>query len=148
MPAAKPRPFEKIIQLLGYAGLLPFVLLAALTWLPGADWHRLMTLALIGYAATIVSFLGGIHWGVGLQRAEDQRSFHIFWGVTPSLLAWIALLLPVQAALSMLSLLLLVCYAVDRKTYPAAGLGHWLTMRLQLTTVASLSCLAGAMASR
>ena len=146
MPPAKLHTLEKIIPLLGFAGLIPFVLLAALTWVPDAEWARRMAVALTAYAATIASFLGGIHWGVGLLRPEDQRRLHIFWGVTPSLLAWIALMLPVQAALSMLALLLLACYAVDRKTYPAAGLAHWLGMRLQLTTVASLSCLAGAVA--
>jgi RimJ/RimL family protein N-acetyltransferase len=39
---------------------------------------------------------------------------------------------------------LIGCYGVDRRTWPAAGLAPWLPMRWQLTTVASLSCFLAA----
>ena len=46
---------------LGFGGVIPFVGLAAALWLarPG-DWP-LASLALLGYGATIASFLGAIH---------------------------------------------------------------------------------------
>lgn len=137
---------DKTIDQLGYAGLLPFAGLAALMWLVHADLLPFVAVALTSYAAVIVSFLGGIHWGVGFLRAPAEPRFHFVWGVVPSLLAWVALLMPAYAALPLLGLVLVACYAVDRKTYPAAGLSRWLPLRLRLTVVATLSCVLGAAA--
>ena len=40
----------------------------------------------------------------------------------------------------LLGAVLIACYVMDRRTWPAAGLGQWLTLRLHLTIVSSLSC--------
>lgn len=135
-----------LITCLGYAGLVPFVLLAALMWLVDAKLLPFVAIALGGYAATIVSFLGGVHWGVGFMKGDSAPRFHFIWGVLPSLFAWLALMMPAYAALTLLALTVVACYAVDRKTYPAAGLAHWLALRLRLTVVATLSCVLGAAA--
>ena len=66
--------------------------------------------------------------------------------VTVMGMAWLALSMPAYAALPLLGLTLLACYAVDRKTYPPAGLSRWLPLRLRLTVVATLSCVLGAAA--
>ena len=66
------------------------------------------------------------------------------WGVVPSLLAWIAVIMPPYAGLVLHGLMLLVCYAVDRRVYPVQGAAHWLTLRFRLSTVAALSCFLGA----
>ena len=137
---------HKTITRLGYTGLIPFVLLTALMWLVNTELLPFVSIALGGYAAVIVSFLGGVHWGIGFMKGEAAPRFHFIWGVVPSLLAWLALLMPVYAALPLLGLVLLACYAVDSKTYPPAGLGQWLPMRLRLTVVATLSCVLGAAA--
>ena len=134
------------ITRLGYAGLVPFVLLTALMWLVNTELLPFVSIALGGYAAVIVSFLGGVHWGVGFMKGDAAPRFHFIWGVVPSLLAWLALMMPVYAALPLLGLVLLACYAVDRKTYPPAGLAQWLPMRLRLTIVATLACVLGAAA--
>ena len=52
--------------------------------------------------------------------------------------------LQAKSGLIWLGLLLVACYLVDRKLYPSAGLQHWLTLRFQLSTVASLSCFLAA----
>lgn len=141
---------EQIITRLGYAGLIPFVLLAALMWLVDAELLPFVSIALGGYAAAIVSFLGGVHWGIGFMKAQSDIAatprFHFVWGVVPSLVAWLALMMPTYAALPLLGLVVVACYAVDSKSYPAAGLGHWLPMRLRLTVVATASCVLGAAA--
>ena len=134
------------ITRLGYAGLVPFVLLTALMWLVNTELLPFVSIALGGYAAVIVSFLGGVHWGIGFMKGEAAPRFHFIWGVVPSLLAWLALMMPVYAALPLLGLVLMACYAVDRKTYPPAGMKQWLPMRLRLTVVATLSCVLGAAA--
>jgi len=128
---------------LGYAGLLPFVAGAALVWLVNPEAHPYATLVLSAYAASIVSFLGGIHWGIAFgQPQPDPRLF--IWGVVPSLGAWVSVVMPPSAGLVVQGVLLVVCYAVDRRVYPAHGMQRWLTLRFRLSAVASLSCFLGA----
>lgn len=131
---------------LGYLGLLPFVIGAALTWFVRPDAHPYVTDALSAYAAVIVSFLGGIHWALGM-RAAPHDSARFAWGIVPSLVAWIAVLMPAYAGLVIHGVMLVVCYLVDRKVYPAHGLAPWLTMRFRLSGVAALSCFIGAAGS-
>ena len=136
----------KTIAQLGYAGLIPFVLLAALMWLVDTDLLPFVSVALVGYAAAIASFLGGVHWGIGFLQGDAAPRVHFVWGVAPSLLAWLALMMSADAALPLLGLVVVVCYLVDRKLYTQAGLAEWLPMRLRLTVVAAASCVLGAAA--
>ncbi len=141
---------RKQVKLLAYAGLTPFVGLAVLLWLVHPDLHPFVARAMAGYGASIVSFLGGIHWGIGFRnvsRMHNAPLFNFGWGVVPSLLAWVAITMPAYAGLPLLAAILFLCYAVDRKTYPEAGIGEWLPMRWHLTVVAALSCLLGAAAT-
>lgn len=132
---------------LGYAGLLPFVAGALLVWLVRPDAHPYVVDALAKYAALIVSFLGGIHWGLGMRGAEADSAGRFAWGVVPSLLAWVAAVMPAYAGLAVLGVLLIVCYLVDRQAWPKLGLRHWMTLRFRLTLVASLSCFIAAAGS-
>ncbi|MSQ57815.1 MAG: DUF3429 domain-containing protein [Limnohabitans sp.] len=144
MSEVQPLTNEQRIERLGYAGLIPFVALTVLLFLVNDEAHPFVAMALTGYGASIVSFLGGIHWGLGLQAQYVDKKFHIVWGVIPSLLVWISFFLPAYAGLVVLSVLLVACYVVDRKTWPQAGLHQWMTLRFRLTVVATLSCLMGA----
>jgi hypothetical protein len=131
---------------LGYAGLLPFVLGALLVWLVREDAHPWVVMALAGYAAVIVSFLGGIHWGLAFRHAEPPPRL-LVWGIVPSLLAWLGVVMPPSAGLVVLAVMLAVCYAVDRRLYADEGVAHWLTLRFRLSAVSSLSCFIGAAGS-
>ena len=137
-------PLSDTARWLGHLGLLPFVLGALLVWLGlDPDPHLFVTLALSAYAALILSFLGGIHWGLAMRHSAPPASL-LLWGVVPTLLAWMAVLMPPFAGLVLQGLLLLVCYAVDRRVYPVQGVAHWLTLRFRLSAVASLCCFLGA----
>jgi ABC-type amino acid transport system permease subunit len=141
---------RKQVKLLAYTGLTPFVGMAVLLWLVEPDLHPFLALAMAGYGAAIVSFLGGIHWGIGFKnvsRMHNAPLFNFAWGVVPSLMAWVAVTMPAYAGLPLLAVILGICYAVDRKTYLEAGLQEWLPMRWHLTLVAALSCLIGAAAT-
>lgn len=143
LQALERYPLPLRARQLAYAGLTPFVLGALLVHLVRADAHPYVVLSLQAYAALIVSFLGGVYWGVAFR--ETAPADHLFvWGVVPSLLAWPAVIMPGSAGLVLLGVLLLVCYAVDRRYYPRHGMGHWLTLRFRLSTVAALSCFLGA----
>ena len=140
---ASPAGLTSTAWRLGYAGLLPFALGAVLVWLVRADAHPYVTLALSAYAAVIVSFLGGIHWGLALRQAEPPAHL-LLWGVVPSLVAWLAVMMPPAAGLVILGAMLVACYAVDRRLYAEQGVAHWLMLRFRLSAVASLSCFIGA----
>lgn len=145
LQAAVPAPGEPTpwALRLGYAGLLPFVTGAVLVWLVSAEAHPYVTLGLSAYAALIVSFLGGIHWGIAFRQAQPAPSLFT-WGVLPSFPAWVAVMMPPSAGLVIHGVMLLVCYLVDRRVYPQQGLSHWLTLRFRLSTVAALCCFLGA----
>ena len=139
-PAAAAAPSVQALRL-GYAGLIPFFTGALLVWLVRADTLPYVTLALATYAAVILSFLGGIHWGIGFR---DGTPGLFTWGVVPSLVAWVAVMMPPNAGLVISGGMLVGCYLVDRRVYPRHGLSAWLTLRFRLTAVASLSCFIGA----
>ena len=131
---------------LAYASLLPFVLGAALLWVVRDDAHPYVAGALSGYSAVVIAFLGGIHWGFGF--AQPRPAARLFaWGVVPSLVAWVAVVLPPYAGLVVHGVMLVACYLVDRRVYPLQGAAHWLTLRFRLTAVAALSCFVGAAGS-
>lgn len=129
---------------LGYAGLVPFVTFAVLIWIVSPELQPFVALALTGYASSIIAFLGGIHWGIGFKQDVEHRAFHFVWGVIPALAGWICVIMPAYAALPLLAMMLIICYLVDRKTWPLVGLEEWLKLRLVLTVVATLSCLFAA----
>lgn len=128
---------------LAYAGLAPFVLGALLALLVRDEVYNHVALGLSAYAAVIVSFLGGIHWGLGM-RATVPNPVPFAWGVVPSLVAWIAAIMPPYAGLVIQGAMLVVCFLVDRRLYREQGLGAWLTLRFRLTVVATLSCFLAA----
>ncbi len=131
-------------QRMGYGGMLPFVGLALVVWTAEPAQRAVGGQALLGYAASIASFLGAIHWGLAMRDGSRQSPALLVWGVVPSLLAWLALMAAPAAGLLLLACLLWVCFAVDRAVYPRLQVQGWLRMRLQLTVVASASCVAGA----
>jgi Protein of unknown function (DUF3429) len=131
---------------LGYAGLLPFVLGAALIWIVRAEALPYVSASLAGYAAVVTSFLGGIHWGFAFRRPSPPQSRFV-WGVVPSLVAWVAVVMPAYAGLVVLGVMLVACYVVDRRVYPVEGAASWLTLRFRLTAMGALSCFLGAAGS-
>ncbi len=88
--------------LLGIAGLIPFVAcgLAAVAASTDARTGHAM-LALIGYGAVILAFLGGVHWGFVLEQpagaAPRRDTARLVLGVIPSLIGWLALMTPFLA---------------------------------------------------
>jgi len=128
---------------LGYAGLIPFVVLSAAFFWPERVSHAFISHALSSYAVAIISFLGAIHWGLEMREspAETSTPAPWIWGITPSLLAWFTTLLTPPFNLLCMAVLLWLCYRVDQRRYPHYQLESWLPMRFRLTLVASISCM-------
>lgn len=137
------RPLPDMAHRLGQAGLLPFVLGTALIWVVDERAHDYTTLALSAYAALVVALLGGIHWGIGFTQADAPPTLFV-WGVAPALLSWPALMMPASAGLVLNGVMLVACYLVDRKVYPAHGLARWLTLRFRLSAIAAACCFLAA----
>ena len=136
-------PLPNAARHLVHAGLLPFIAGALLAHLVWPEVHPYVLHALAAYAATIVAFLGGVHWGVAFTQAQP-RPLVFAWGVVPSLVAWVAVVMPPAAGLVVLGVALVLCYLVDRRLYREQGIGRWLGLRWRLTVVASFSCFLGA----
>lgn len=132
-------------NLLGYAGLIPFVVLSAAFFFPERLSHTFISHALSSYAVAIISFLGAIHWGLEMRESTTATTNPAtwIWGIAPSLLAWVATLLAPPFNLFCMAVILWLCYRVDHKRYPHYQLESWLPMRFRLTLVASISCLVG-----
>ncbi len=145
---------DELARKLGYAGLAPFVAGAVFVWLLvgriDEEPFMFVVRALTSYAALVVSFLGGIPWGLIMWRSAsgmpmpDHHKRALWTGVIYTLAAWMALLMPPHAGLVIMGVLLVACYLSDRKRYPELGVGGWLTLRFRLTCVASLSCFLAA----
>lgn len=137
MDAALPAP----ARLLGPAGLIPFLGLAALTW-SGAVWAPA---ALAAYGATILAFLGAVHWGLALRApaAEQGAAWpRLGLGVLPALLGWVALLLPAAPGLLLLAFGLLATAAMETLAARSGLLPlAYLRLRWLLSAVAA-SCLS------
>jgi hypothetical protein len=151
-PSLHDRPLPAPARLLGPAGLIPFIALSTASW---AGWASAGP-ALAAYGATILAFLGAVHWGLALAapaaqpEAAGEAAQRIAWGrlglgVVPALVAWVALLLPLPAGLVLLALGILTT-ALTETIAARAGLvpRAYLGLRWLLSAGAGLALLLGA----
>jgi len=130
---------------LGLAGLIPFVAAPAYMYNAGVFLPSIAT-AQLTYGATILSFLGGVRWGLlasggpHLPPSWSQYS----WSVTPSLVAWVALLIPNQpAATTLCAAGLTTALVLDLKQQGYPDWFRGLRLILTLGAVVSLLCSLG-----
>lgn len=139
---------------LGLAGLLPQAFCVALAMVR-ADSRVAAAVAGGGYAALILSFLGGMWWMQALSRSE-ARWWPYLLAVAPSLVAWAALLMalsgvaPPGAVLTLLAVTLLASPLGDRAVGPLLrSVAAWRTLRLVLSGVlGALTLVLAAVAGR
>lgn len=131
---------------LGAAGALPFVVLGILCWVEGL-WQSEVRFALLAYGAVILSFVGALHWAFAMlapDMAEAERNRAYAWSVVPSLLGWIALLLPPFLTVVLLLLGFWAQYLQDVRLIRRIALPDWyLLLRLGLTSAATLGLVIG-----
>lgn len=125
----------RLIQGLGYGGLIPFFGCAFLVyWFDQSD---LWVFAIHSYASLIISFLGAISWGFALSvndMSRARRNILFYWGVLPAVLAWVCLLLPQAVRVGPLAALFLLTLGVDSYFSKQLSLPKfWLQMRVKLT---------------
>jgi len=146
----------RIATLLGNFGLVPIYALAAAAWVPFDDgatmrFERIIELALVGYVAVILSFLGAVHWGLTLLTptlSRVQARASLGWSVTPALLGWLALMLAGAGVRLWIVLVfaigdLILCRVMDARLLPMySGVPAWYPqLRTRLTIGAVIALL-------
>jgi hypothetical protein len=131
---------------LGYAGLLPFLVCSVLYLLVTGDMRQQAGQALVAYGTIIASFLGALHWSAAILAANREAvAARMTFAVTPALLGWLAILLPLHYGLLLLIATLWLAYLVDRRWL--CGHAWYLVLRRRLTLVATLSLAVAAVAA-
>ena len=82
-----------VATLLTLLGLVPMIFFAfgAVGHIP--DTAERMLVSLIDYAALVLAFAGGVHWGLALLPGAARPSLRFGAGVLPMVVAWMALML-------------------------------------------------------
>ena len=135
-----------LARALGYGGLLPFVALAVAVF-AGARPLGIDPLPwLAGYAATILSFVGAVHWGMVVGAPElPARGRYLAASVVPALVAWVAIGLPAVAGLWLFVAGFLGWYGWERGTAWQHYPGWYRQLRTALTATVSLTLAAVAL---
>ena len=129
--------------ILGYAGLIPFVVSGIGIWFVPTSQVEMLDKALLTYAACILAFMGAIHWGVALN--SNANSWQLGASVLPALLAWLALNTPFPWVYSILIISFVVLCIVDSIATRSNYLPAWFPrLRTPLTLVVVLSLISGA----
>lgn len=129
-------------MILGWSGVLPFALLAvfiaAAQNVPDAIDPKT---ALINYAAIILSFMGGVHWGMSIGgktiggTTTSSQAMRLGLSTVPALVGWLATFFPFDIAVSLLTGAFIVLVVYDIWAATQEWTPSWYPrLRLQLTT--------------
>ncbi len=145
-----------VVWVLGLGGLIPFVVSAGVLAVGGAAFTDVAPVyvaaarvSLTVYAAVILSFLGGAHWGRELAAARPAA---LAAAVSPSVAGWFAVVIalpPLSQPLVGLVLLMLGFLAFLAYDLAATRAGFWppwygrVRLALSLGAVASLAVAVG-----
>lgn len=124
---------------LGTAGLIPFWGLAVLIIILDPPMKNFAIQAKITYGALILSFLGGIHWGVTAINSRHANWLRLSWGVTPTLVAWVALFLKPSIGLITLLISFTATAIVDHHIFASDSDNAWFG---KLRTILSIGAIA------
>ena len=94
---------ENLAKILGFSGLIPFVI-AIVSFSFNVDKIRVLEIIIV-YGYTIITFLGGIYWGVGLNIKVGAKKY-FFISTLPTTFVLISLLFPLS---SMSKIIYLIC---------------------------------------
>ncbi|RJG07207.1 DUF3429 domain-containing protein [Noviherbaspirillum cavernae] len=127
---------QRLAHRLGYAGLVPFILLTLGCWLAHPDWLGDFIRGQLAYGIAVLSFLGGMHWSAALMSAElsaEQGRKALTWGVMPPLIAWSATMFG-GFGFAILMAGFIGAYQADKRLFGWYRLPDWfLQLRFRLT---------------
>ena len=92
---------------LGGFGAVPFVVFAISSTMLDGLYQAQAWYALAVYGAVILSFLGGVHWGLAIAefgtQLEQSAWRRLLLSVVPSIIGWIALMISTVPGLLMMA---------------------------------------------
>ncbi|MEO3681513.1 MULTISPECIES: DUF3429 domain-containing protein [Shewanella] len=128
----------KTWQWLGFAGLLPFIILSVLAFNHSLLAPEMTMLGFVSYSAVILSFVAGTLWGKAVILTLDDNIAKLL--IISNIIAlgcWIALLTPfvLSALILLVSGYLYILY-VEFKAKQLSTTTSYITLRTILTSVA------------
>ena len=93
---------ENLAKILGFSGLIPFIIAFIILNLKLDNIQVLEIIIIYGY--TLIAFLGGIYWGVGLNIEIGAKKY-FFISILPTILVLISLLFPLSLILKIIYLI-------------------------------------------
>jgi hypothetical protein len=144
MVEASPR-FLRVAQGLVYAGSLPFLACALLSWMgPIVGMPEVDPVAVaIGYGAVIASFIAGIHWAVHLFAGARGGDNLLIASNVVALIAWGALLIGGAWGLALLIACFAALFALDRRLHSRGIWPLWFfRLRRNITAIVTTALLA------
>ncbi len=114
--------------ILSIAGYIPFVVLSGSLWvlLPQSEFSLLAETSLQTYGAIILSFLGGIRWGLALHTASEMSARRdMILAVAPSLVGWLSLYLDAPNVFAVQALAFAAVGAWDAFSGEKGAFGLW-----------------------
>lgn len=144
-PIGEGGAIPKAALVLGWAGVIPFAA-GGLALLLGTGPIRegvWVLVPLLAYGALILSFLGGVRWGLAFRiRDEEGQAKALALSVLPSLAGWIGVCLYAHPGVA---IMVLICGHVVQGAYDVASARDGLApawygrLRIQLTAAAVLA---------
>jgi hypothetical protein len=118
------------------AGFIPFAALAF--WLYGIasdhPWRQGTIVLMTAYGAVILSFLGGIRWGIALTGRGGENQRDLVLGIVPPLVGWIAIMVPAPLSFVLLAVAFAAQGAWDSLTLTSGAAPNWFRRaRIQMT---------------
>ncbi len=141
----------KLMHMLTYLGAIPFVICAIaiafdISPIPIDGHHSFPSweMILLTYSAIILSFMGGIHWGVAMHTPEKDGTLkRALWSNVLSLTGWLVLLIPSTfIALSILCAFYIILWVSDVRYTKRGIFPLWFaTMRTRVSYLVITSLL-------
>ncbi len=135
---AEASDFQRRARLLGYAGVVPFVVLSL--WLYGIaedhPWHTITIALLVAYSAIVLYLLVGIRWVIAMHKREDC-SLALEQILVPAIVGWLAPFVLQPYCFAILAVAYAAQGAWDSLSTGNGTLPEWYgRMRMRLTVVA------------
>lgn len=121
----------KVQQLLGYAGLIPFVFIAVWCAVVGGEVNQAALWLFTSYSAIILSFLAGTLW----HAKSEQATLLMVLSNAFAIGAWLAIALLDVNAILFLILSFVTLLVVELKLANHQAQGAYVKLRIILTTI-------------
>lgn len=112
---------------LGGLGLIPFLALSFAKTFASDVLNTRLSFVLLAYGAIILSFLGGVQWGLAIAVPQIDSTLwrRLTLSILPSLVAWVALVMPYSIGFFILAGAFVAMLLVDIQASRAQEAPAW-----------------------